>query len=191
MKSKVFTLIFIASSFVSAGQNNSSYQLRSLTKLNLELQGFSISFEPKLGNTATIDFSAGIGTGGYDISSGGITYVIDPTDPTAFISITPKFYYNLAKRLAKGKPVEMNAGNYIGIRVKYTTKGVSESTEVRDALLFNTHWGMQRGIGKRWTMNAHFGFGYALDATDLNNSEGSFYPSLDLKFSYILNKKRS
>ena len=90
--------------------------------------------------------------------------------------------------MAKGKPANLNAGNYIGIRVKYTTKGISESSSVRDALLFNAHWGMQRGIGKRWTMNAHFGAGYALDATDLNNSEGTIYPALDLKFSYILNK---
>jgi hypothetical protein len=50
---------------------------------------------------------------------------------------------------------------------------------------------MQKAIGNRWTLNAHFGLGYAIDAVDLNNSAGTIYPALDLKFSYILNKKRS
>jgi hypothetical protein len=84
----------------------------------------------------------------------------------------------------------LNSGNYIGLRVKYTTRGISESPQVWDALLFNAHWGMQRAIGTRWTLNTHFGAGYAVDAVDLNNSEGTIYPALDLKFSYRLNKKK-
>jgi hypothetical protein len=188
---QIFTLIFASFSLIAAAQNNSNAQLRSLTKLNLELQGFSFSAEPKLGKSSTIDFSAGIGTGGYDIWQNSFTYVVNPLNPTGFISITPKFYYNRNKRLAKGKPGELNSGNYIGLRVKYTSRGLSEDTRVWDALLFNAHWGMQRAIGNRWTLNTHFGLGYAIDAVDLSNSAGTVYPALDLKFSYILNKKRS
>jgi hypothetical protein len=79
---------------MAIAQNNSNHQLQSLTKLNLELQGVSFSVEPRLSNAATIDFSAGIGTGGYDIWQSSFTYVVNPLDPTGFISITPKFYYN-------------------------------------------------------------------------------------------------
>jgi hypothetical protein len=188
MKTQIFTSIFTTLGLVSAAQNNTGSQLRTLTKLNLELQGVGISVEPKLGNSFTVDFSGGIGTGGYDISANNITYTV--FEPTAFVSITSKFYYNRARRLAKGKSDELNAGNYFGFRVKYTSKGFSENAEVFDALLFNVHWGMQRPIGKRWTLNTHFGVGYAMDATDLNNAEGTIYPALDLKFSYVLNKKR-
>jgi hypothetical protein len=187
MKRQIFTIAFVTFSFFSFAQYN---KLQPLTKLNLELQGVSLSYEPRLGNSATIDLSAGVGTGGYDIWS-SFTYVIDPTSPTAFISITPKFYYNRNKRLSKGKTGDLNSGNYIGLRVKYTTRGLAENPDVRDALLFNAHWGMQRAISKRWTLNIHFGAGYGIDATDLNNSEGSIYPALDLKFSYLLNKRRS
>lgn len=189
MKRQIFTLIFSTLSFVVTAQNNSGNQLRSLRKLNLELQGVSFSAEPKLGKFSTIDFSAGIGIGGYDIWENSFTYVLDPLSPTGFISITPKFYYNRNKRIAKGKPAEFNSGNYFGLRVKYTTRSISENEQVRDALLFNAHWGMQRAIGRRWTFNTHFGLGYGIDATDLANSEGTLYPALDLKFSYILNKQ--
>lgn len=188
---QVFTLLLASFSLITVAQNNSNNRLQYLTKLNLELQGVSFSAEPKLGKFSTIDFSAGIVTGGYDIWRSSFTYVVDPLSPTGFISITPKFYYNRNKRLTKGKTDELNSGNYIGIRVKYTTRGVSENTQVWDALLFNAHWGMQRAMGDRWTLNSHFGLGYAIDAVDLNNSAGTLYPALDLKFSYILNKKRS
>ena len=70
------------------------------------------------------------------------------------------------------------------------SRGIAENPDVRDALTFNVHWGLQRNLSKRWTLNSHFGVGYAIDATDLSNSDGSFYPALDLKFSYILNKQK-
>ena len=189
MKRQIFTLVVISLSIGSFSQ--STNKLQPLTKLNLELQGVSLSFEPRLANSATVDLSAGIGTGGYDIWNDSFTYVVDPTSPTAFISITPKFYYNRSKRLAKGKSMNLNSGNYFGLRVKYTTRGIAENPDVRDALVFNVHWGMQRKLSARWTLNSHFGVGYAIDATDLSNSDGTFYPALDLKFSYILSERRS
>jgi hypothetical protein len=191
MGRQIFTLMMVLFCILTQAQNNATNKLHSITKLNLELQGFGISFEPRLSNSVTMDLSAGIGTGGYDIWSENFTYVVYPQGPTGFISITPKFYYNLKKRLAKGKPVDLNSGNYIGLRIKYTSRSIAENTDIRDALLFNTHWGMQRAIGKRWTLNTHFGLGYVIDATDLNNSEGTIYPALDLKFSYILNRRGS
>jgi len=190
MKRQIFTLAMLFFGTASLAQKNTENKLRSLTKLNLELQGFGFSFEPRVDNLATIDLSTGIGTGGYDIWSESLTYVFYPQGPTAFLSITPKFYYNRNKRLTKGKPVALNSGNYFGLRIKYTSSSIAENTDIRDALLFNVHWGMQRVLGKRWTLNSHFGIGYAIDATDLSNSEGTFYPALDLKFSYILNKSR-
>lgn len=190
MKRQIFTLTVLLTGIVSLAQKSSDYKLQSLTKLNLELQGFGISFEPRLGNTATIELSTGIGTGGYDIWSESFTYVVYPQGPTGFISITPKVYYNRKKRMEKGKPVALNSGNYFGLRIKYTTRSIAENTEIRDALLYNAHWGMQRAIAKRWILATHFGIGYAIDATDLSNSEGTFYPALDLKFSYVLNKRR-
>src|SRR5215211_1339434 len=190
MKRQIFTLTVLFFGTASLAQNTTDNKLRSLTKLNLELQGFGISFEPRLGNSATIDLSTGIGSGGYDIWSESFTYVFYPQGPTGFLSITPKFYYNRNKRLMKGKPVTLNSANYFGLRIKFTTRSIAENTDIRDALLFNAHWGMQRPLGQRWTLNTHFGIGYAIDATDFSNSEDTFYPAIDLKFSYILNKSR-
>ena len=189
MKRQIFTLTVLSISLFSFAQENSKPQLQPLTKLDLGLQGVGVTFERRLGNSTTIDLSAGFG-GGYDIWSNSFTYAVNIPGLAGYISITPKFYYNLEKRIAKGKPTDYNSGNYIGLRLKYATRSISEATNIRDALLFNIHWGLQRWIGKRWTMNTHFGAGYAVDATDLNNSGGTIYPALDLKFSYVLSKKK-
>ena len=138
----------------------------------------------------SVDLSAGLG-GGYDISFQDFTYNWNILNPALYIIVNPKYYYNRNKRIAKGKSVLLNSGNYIGLAIKYTTRGIGEDSEVWDALLFNLHWGIQRAVGKRWTLNAHAGGGYAVDATDLSNSSGTFYPALDVRFSYILSRNKS
>ena len=189
MKS-IFTLVFLLPfSFVFAQNNSPENNLKKLVKLDLGLRGISITYEPKLSNKVSIELSGGIG-GGYDISFQDFTYTWNLLDPALYAIVNPKYYYNRNKRQAKGKTTELNSGNYIGLGIKYTSRGISESTEVWDALLLNLHWGMQRAIGKRWTFNTHAGVGYAIDATDLSNSSGTVYPALDLRFAYILNKKR-
>ena len=184
---QIFTLVFAAVNLISLAQGNTDTKLHPLTKLDLGLQGAGVSFERRLGNAASIDLSAGFG-GGYDIWSHSFTYVGQVFSPSGYVSITPKFFYNRLKRIAKGRSVELNGGNYIGLRIKYTTRGIAENPDAWDALLFNIHWGLQRAIAKRWTVNTHLGIGYAIDAVDLNHVPGSFYPAMGFNFSYILSK---
>jgi hypothetical protein len=169
-------------------------RLRPLTRLDLGLQGIGFTFERRLGGKMTIDLSAGLG-GGYKIdytpvTKNNVTYELDFLGPAFYFSLTPKFYYNREKRSVKGKTNSLNSGNYIGLRIRYTTKSILESASdrVNDALLMNIHWGMQRAIAKRWTINLHIGAGYITDATDLQNTAGTIYPALDFKFSYIFTK---
>jgi len=170
-------------------------RLRPLTKLDMGLQGIGFTFERRLGNKMTVDLSSGIG-GGYRIqyslfTKNDINYQWDPLGPAFYFSSTPKFYYNREKRSVKGKTNSLNSGNYIGLLIRYTTRSISESANdrVQDALLMNIHWGLQRAIAKRWTINLHIGAGYITDATDLQNTSGTIYPALDFKFSYIFTKK--
>jgi hypothetical protein len=190
MKRQIFTLVFAVVSLISLAQDNTNARLHPLTKLDLGLQGVGLTFERRLGNEASIDLAAGLG-GGYDIWSHSFTYIAQVLSPSGYVSITPKLFYNRSKRIAKGRSVELNGGDYIGLRIKYTTRGIAESSDAWDALLFNIHWGLQRAIAKRWTVNTHLGIGYAINAVDLNHAPGSFYPSVGFNFSYILNKPRT
>ena len=187
---QTFTLFLLFYASLLFAQNRiTETNLEKLIKLDLGLRGVGVTYEPRLSNKMTMELSGGIG-GGYDVSFQEFTYYWNLLDPALYIVINPKYYYNRNKRLAKGKSIDLNTGNYIGLGIKYTSRGIAENTDVWDALLFNVHWGIQRAIGKRWTFNTHAGVGYAIDATDLSNSSGTIYPAADLRFSYTLKKNK-
>jgi len=190
MRKCISTSLLITTSLFLFGQHPDVNKLRNLAKLDLGLQGIGFTFEPRVGKNTTIDLSAGIG-GGYNISTNDFTYEVAITNPALYFSVTPKFFYNRQKRIDKGKTSLLNAGNYIGLRMKYTTKGLSENSDIYDALLMNVHWGLQRPLGKKWSFMTHIGAGYAMDATDLNHVSGTFYPALEFRFSYVFTKIKS
>ncbi|WP_276504379.1 hypothetical protein [Terrimonas pollutisoli] len=190
MRRNIFTLVLLLTSLFLFAQRPVNKQLRTLTKLDLGLQGVGITFEPKIGKSATIDLSTGIG-GGYDIWLNELTYKLDITNPAIYFSVTPKFFYNRKKRAESDKTTALNAGNYIGLRLRYTTKGLAENSGIYDALLMNLHWGLQRPLGKKWSFATHVGAGYATDATDLNHFSGTVYPALEFRFSYVFTRQKS
>jgi hypothetical protein len=190
MKQYIFTTLLLTTTLFLFGQHSDVDKLRSLTKLDLGLQGVGFTFEPRVGNNSTIDLSAGVG-GGYNIATNEITYELDITNPALYFSVTPKFFYNRQKRMEKEKTTSLNAGNYIGLRLRYNTKGLSENSYIYDALLMNIHWGIQRPIAKKWSFTTHIGAGYATDATDLNHISGTIYPALEFRFSYVFTRLKS
>jgi hypothetical protein len=187
MKKGTSTLFLLMAVLLSTAQKNSEQgQLTTLTKLDLGLMGVGFTVEPRLGNHMTMDLSVGAG-GGYEVYSSNFHHTWNLFDPSFYFSVTPKLYYNRARRMAKGKSVKNNAGNYFGLRLKYTTPSIGGDTDAFNTALMNIHWGMQRPAGTRWIFNTHFGVGYA---TDLEGFGGTLYPALDLKFSYIFSKQR-
>lgn len=187
MKNIILAALFtglLHSSFAQA--NNTDNNLSNLIKLDLALQGIGFTFEPRIYKKMTIDFSAGAG-GGYDVSEDRLGYEYNFLQPAFYFSVTPKYFYNIQKRIDKGKSIQFNSGNYIGLRLKYNTASIAANIYLRDALLINLHWGLQRAIGNKWTYTTHIGAGYA---KDINSQFGTIYPALDFKFSYILSKSK-
>jgi hypothetical protein len=173
---------------LSYGQKtNNETDLKSLTKLDLGLQGLGLTFEPRIGRTVTTEFSAGVG-GGYSIGDESFDYEWQIFNPAFYFSATPKFFYNRQKRIEKGKSVKLNSGNYFGLRVKYTTESIDPQPNIRESLLINLHWGLQRSISNRFSLNAHIGAGYA---QDLNSQIGTIYPAADFKISYNFVKSKN
>lgn len=183
MKSPILLLLILVQTIFTYGQKTKDEnELISLLKLDLGLQGIGFTFEPRLSKKITMDLSLGAG-GGYDVWEGGVDYQWNILHPAFYFSITPKYFYNRQKRIDKGKTTRLNAGNYIGFRIKYASSdAVTTNDALRDALLINFHWGLQRAIGNHWTFNVHAGAGYA---QDLTSEFGTVYPALDVKFSYI------
>lgn len=186
MKLLISVIFFLSCTLVSFAQTSKVNELQNLVTLDFSFQGLGLTFEPHIGNKAVVDLSAGVG-GGYDIAEGHLDYILDLLHPSFYFSATPKFYYNRKERMSADKNANYNSGNYIGLRVKYVTAGISDDDQTRNSLLVNLHWGLQRAIGTRFALNALLGAGYA---QDLENRFGTVYPSFDFKFSYILSKTK-
>src|SRR5688572_18401677 len=130
MKKGTSTLFLLITVLFSTAQKTSEQdQLMTFTKLDLGLQGVGFSIEPRLSNRMTMDISIGAG-GGYEVYESNFEYTWNLIDPAFYLAITPKLYYNRARRLAKGKSVRYNAGNYIGLRLKYATPSISGDTDL-------------------------------------------------------------
>lgn len=180
IKSMTFLALFSGYLVSSFGQNpNPGFALSSLPKLDLGGQGIGFTYESRLSNKMTGDFSVGVG-GGYNIAEGLIE--INYLKPAFYFSLTPKFFYNRQSRIDKGKKAILNSGNYFGLRIKYSNSISGKSDLTRNSVLGNLHWGIQRALGNHWTFNSHFGAGYA---QDIEYNFGTIYPAIDFKFSYI------
>lgn len=172
--------------------------LNELVKLEFGLHGVGFAYEMPLSSRFLVDFSAGLGMG-YAIQRGAYytdsfksTWILN--DPAAYLKSDVRYIYNREKRLAKGKSLRNNTGNYLGFQAKYTTRRMFNNSSdymrivdpLNRALLSEVHWGMQRPLGENFLFNLHLGLGYAHDF-DFNN--GSVYPALGVRFNYILLKK--
>jgi len=177
---------------------------RSQAKIEAGPGGIGFGYEAKLAPRFTLDVNTGIG-GNYEIADDRFYYVFASSKydtPALYLGINPRFYYNIAKRANKGRNTSLNAANYIGIKAKLVAP--FDTDYYTGASLINVHWGMQRNIGGKWLLNTHAGLGYAVAEVQYNtiyyNNNGSYttvkhpspsflYPSLDIKFAYVLSKK--
>lgn len=76
------------------------------------------------------------------------------------IALEPRWYYNLDKRIEKGKRIDGNSGDYFSVRAGYY---FHDDEELRDdynneVVLIPT-WGMRRNIGKTFNYEAGLGTG--------------------------------
>lgn len=178
---KMFNLSILSILLVVAifGQSSKpAGTLVSLAKIQAGGQGIGFAYEPVLSKKFTIDLCAGVG-GAYSIAEASLDY--DVLKPAVYLSVTPKFFYNIAKRASAGKNTELNSGNYFGVSFKYNRPFNRSDDLVRSCYLTNIHWGIQRALGEHFIFNAHAGLGYA---QDIPTRFGTIYPSLDFRFSY-------
>jgi len=128
----------------------------------------SVSYERGIGDKTTLRLSGPI-TGGVLFSKSSITindyhheesewgYSVRPA-----LDMQIRHYYDLNKRLRKGKKVAHNSGNYIAGVVGAAGPSILKSDNVYVAdftLTVGAMWGIQRNYGERFMMNVGIGPG--------------------------------
>lgn len=152
----------------------------------------NLSYEKGMGSKTTLRFSGPIG-GSVEYHQTSITindyhyedsewgYAIRPA-----LDVQIRHYYNLNKRLSKGKKVARNSGNYIAGVVAAAGPSIvkSDNVYIPDfTLLLGAIWGIQRNYGERFMMNVNVGPG-----VNFYDSKSEFAPILGLTLGFRLGK---
>lgn len=109
------------------------------------------------------------------------------------LNLEPRWYYNLNKRVNKGKKISGNSGNFIAVRTTYFTDifVISNYPDVKviPSLSIVPTWGIRRHIGKHFNYEAGFGLGYGVSFNKsvnyLSNDAGINF-NLQLRIGYTL-----
>ncbi|TVP51878.1 MAG: hypothetical protein EA341_04255 [Mongoliibacter sp.] len=81
-----------------------------------------------------------------------------------FLRIEPRYYYNLEKRLLKGKKIAKNSGNFLALTTTYQPDWFVISNEdgirVIPSLSLIPTWGIRRSPTRHFNYEAGIGIGY-------------------------------
>jgi len=183
---KIFILISFIS-FANLYSQTSSDQLLNETKVEKSIYGFQTGFlgawlynESRLSSKFALRSQVG-----FDFRIAGVGHFefAGPNEDIygiLHLSIEPRWYYNLDKRIKKDKTIGRNSGNFLSLYVLGNLDGVSftNNDELRsiDQIKITPKWGIRRSLGKYLNYEAGIGLGYVhyINSNSLNNSGGIF-----------------
>ncbi len=114
------------------------------------------------------------------------------------LTLTPRYYYNLNKRLSKDKRIDSNSGNYLGLMCGYNTNWYKSSQIFKQSpeLFVIPSWGIRRnignsfdyefscGVGYMWTYHDYTYYDFFGNKGQYQNTEGDVCVSLRLTIGY-------
>ena len=104
---------------------------------------------------------------------------IDDSRFKPYTRIAVKYYYNRDKRARKGKEINNNRGNFIGIQNKLMYGDITTETTFA---LNEIYWGVQTEIAKNMLLTFHIGGAHYYR----KDKEHFYSPLIDLRVKYIL-----
>ncbi|TYB79867.1 hypothetical protein [Bizionia myxarmorum] len=154
----LLSLLLICISY-SAHAQTASVE-KSVFGVQIGILGIWAHNEIKLSNSIALRSELGLDTGLYfdsDYPSTG--YILG-----ASVSLEPRWYYNLNKRVRKSRNILGNSGNFISIKTQYhpdwiIASNMDNTTLISDISIVPT-WGIRRQIGAHFNYETGIGIGY-------------------------------
>lgn len=185
MKRILLTLVLCGFSLITTSQNASVEQ--STYGIQTGFLGLWVHNETKLSNAMVLRSEIGLDSGiwGGDFYN-GTGFLMTPV-----LSLEPKLYYNLNKRVSKSKRIDGNSGNFISLKTSYHPDWFVISNKdnisiISDISVIPT-WGIRRNIGNHFNYETGVGMGYRYifakqAGFSKNKSEAAF--NLHLRIGY-------
>ncbi|PKG42702.1 hypothetical protein [Psychroflexus sp. MES1-P1E] len=183
---KVILIVMFCGMTLIVKSQNASVE-KSTYGIQTGFLGIWLHNETKLSNSialrSEIGFDSGIWGGDFYDGTG---FLLTPV-----ITLEPRLYYNLNKRVKKSRKIDGNSGNFISLKTSYhpdwfVISNTDNVSIVSDISIIPT-WGIRRNIGKHFTYETGFGIGYrytfAKQAGFLEN-KSEVEVNLDLRIGY-------
>ena len=189
MKKTLFPLLMLSGMFAVAQDNSKPVPSveKSIFGIQTGFLGIWANNELKLSNTIALKTELGLDAGLW----GGSFY-----DKTGFllapvITAEPRLYYNLKKRVGKGRSIKGNSGNFVSLKTGFHPNWFvisnQDNLQVISDISIIPSWGIRRHIGSHFNYEAGAGLGYryifAKNAGYARN-EGDAAFNLNLRIGY-------
>ena len=160
MKKIVLTLIFIGITIIANSQNQDFSVEKSTNGIQVGVLGIWVHNETKLSKQIVLRSEFGLDSGIFDGTIyPKIGYVLTPV-----ITLEPKWYYNLEKRVSKSKNIFGNSGNFVSLKTSYNPDWFVisnyDNLRVINQISIIPTWGIRRNIGNHFNYEAGIGLGY-------------------------------
>jgi len=172
---KIFLLLVILISANCFSQKDINTDIRNVTKITFFNPG--ISYEMKIGKLQSLYAQAFLSTSfylGYSSSLGSTSGI----NMYPALALQYRYYYNAARRKAKGKRTEMNSLNYVSALVEtdFYKENVSSNGEkqLRASKICGVVWGFQRNYQKRFSLDLNLGVSYVYSKETTINDAGQY-----------------
>ena len=172
---KIFLLLVILISANCFSQKDINTDIRNVTKITFFNPG--VSYEKKIGKLQSLYAQAFLSTSiylGYSSSLGSTSGI----NMYPALALQYRYYYNAARRKAKGKRTEMNSLNYVSALVEtdFYRENVSSNGEkqLRASKIFGVVWGFQRNYQKRFSLDLNLGVSYVYSKETTIDDAGQY-----------------
>lgn len=186
MKKTILFVIVLMMTTNFIAQNTSVE--KSIWGIQTGFLGIWINNELKLSESIVLRSEIGLDLDVFDTDFGDSkNYFSAPV-----ITIEPRWYYNLNKRIKKTKRTDGNSGNFIAIKTSYHPDWFVishyENFSIISDLSIVPTWGIRRNIGKHFGYETGIGLGYRYtfysNHTNYGNNEGELWFNLHLRIGY-------
>jgi len=162
MKRLVISLLFCGI-FLAVKAQEASVE-KSIFGVQIGLIGVWVNNEARLSDKFALRSEIG-----FDAGITNDDFVMAPV-----ITLEPKFYYNLNKRVSKSKDISGNSGNFLSLKTSYHPDWFvisnSDYYNVSNQISVVPTWGMRRNIGSHFNYELGIGIGWLHEfAETINN----------------------
>jgi hypothetical protein len=165
----------------TAQQQKISLLEKSVTRLNLNVLGASVTHEMRTGRKTTVLLEGGVRVFIQRLRGTSDTYTATPLPG---LSAEARFYYNLDKRAAQGRSTQYNRGGFVGLDAGYLfNPGIKKNVLLKDTPFTSLFWGLQGKVATKLNVELKAGWGLMRTATSNNLTPVRL---ISLRFGFII-----